>query len=353
MDGSLNHYRILVSNPLGPEVFPLAPVLRKFGLSVMEFDSRILSWQYRFYMKPVQRLVTNFKKDWDLFAKSPYSIHPYREKMFHQAIRIFRPDILFIVRGNGYSQRFLRGVREQDNIKGIIGWWTKGSKWFELAKGEVNDYDLFFFVNHDFVSRLKQDGHGHCLYLPHAANTDYYRPLAAGKEIPIFFVGNWSSRRQKFIEAILPFSPIICGPRWRQNNLTNFPVLKCLRQRNLSPVRVNERYNQSRIVLNMNVIDPPPDMVGWFNQRVFDVPASGTFLLTEYEKGLEELYNIGEEVETFRTTEELKDKVAYYLNNEAARERIARKGYERVMRLGTWEHRLRDIFPLISRLISP
>ena len=318
--------------------------MRKYGWEVREFDSGMMSWHYRMWMKPVQRLITNFKKDLDLFAHNPFSLHPYREEKLRLAIREFRPHILFVIRGHGFSPAFLQEVREKYKIQKVVGWWTKGSKWYELAETEARGYDLFFFMNRDFVIRLRQAGHPQCYYLPHAANTEQYYPLDnVEKTLPVLFVGTWSKRRQHFMEALLPYAPIIYGPKWRQSNLLNFSLLRCLRGRYLSPSQVNERYNRSKVVLNLNVLEVPPHLEGGFNQRIYDVPASGSFLLTEKAKGLEEIFVIGEEVEAFGDAAELQDKAAFYLKNDSAREKIARKGYEKVQRVWTWDQRVQEM----------
>jgi spore maturation protein CgeB len=65
--------------------------------------------------------------------------------------------------------------------------------------------------------------------------------------------------------------------------------------------------------------------------------------LTEKAKGLEEIFVIGEEVEAFGDAAELQDKAAFYLKNDSAREKIARKGYEKVQRVWTWDQRVQEM----------
>lgn len=67
-----------------------------------------------------------------------------------------------------------------------------------------------------------------------------------------------------------------------------------------------------------------------YTRRNFQIPAMKTFMLGEHSDELATLFAEGEEAEYFRSREELVDKVGFYLRHDAARERIARKGYERV-----------------------
>ena len=60
--------------------------------------------------------------------------------------------------------------------------------------------------------------------------------------------------------------------------------------------------------------------------RVFDVLACGGFLLAERSDDLEQLFEVGLEVEAYSTLAELKRKVAFYLANPEAARAIADRG---------------------------
>ncbi len=76
------------------------------------------------------------------------------------------------------------------------------------------------------------------------------------------------------------------------------------------------------------------------NQRVFDVPACGAFLLTDHQSSLYELFETGKEVVTYRDIEEIQDLVRFYLDNPSARDAIVKKARERVLKEHTYRHRL-------------
>jgi len=83
-------------------------------------------------------------------------------------------------------------------------------------------------------------------------------------------------------------------------------------------------------------------MKNGLNQRVFDVPASGAFLLTDYKEALWEVFS-REEVVTFATIEEAQEKVAYYLKYPETRLRVAARARERVLSQHTYGHRAQVI----------
>jgi len=114
--------------------------------------------------------------------------------------------------------------------------------------------------------------------------------------------------------------------------------------------RLIKQYQAAKIVLNIN---------SWFmershgiNQRIFDVPACGAFLMTDYMDELASYFEVGREIETYRSIEELVDKVRFYLRHDNLRVRIAKSGYEKAQRLPTWRDRAREMVKALG-LPSP
>lgn len=95
-------------------------------------------------------------------------------------------------------------------------------------------------------------------------------------------------------------------------------------------------YNACKINLNATSLQMPQAV----NQRVFDVPACGAFLLTDRQEALEELFVPGKEAIAFEDPGELPDLVRYYLARPEDRARIARRGRERVLAEHTYRKRL-------------
>jgi len=71
-----------------------------------------------------------------------------------------------------------------------------------------------------------------------------------------------------------------------------------------------------------------------YTTRSWEIPACGTFLLSERTPAMQEFYREGKEAEFFEGPEEFMDKVKFYLDNDAARKRIAAAGYARVIASG-------------------
>jgi hypothetical protein len=77
--------------------------------------------------------------------------------------------------------------------------------------------------------------------------------------------------------------------------------------------------------------------------RDFEITSCGGFYFTEYLQELEDHYELGEEIVTFRTHDEFYDLIDYYLKADDERERIRKAGYER-SKEHTWKNRFNKAF---------
>jgi spore maturation protein CgeB len=91
-------------------------------------------------------------------------------------------------------------------------------------------------------------------------------------------------------------------------------------------------------------------MKGGINQRVFDVPACGSFLLTDYRRQLEQVFEPGREVVCYSSIEEIEDLTAYYVQHEHERRQIAARAHARVLQEHTYVHRLTRLVERMRRL---
>jgi spore maturation protein CgeB len=64
--------------------------------------------------------------------------------------------------------------------------------------------------------------------------------------------------------------------------------------------------------------------------RCFEIPATGSMLLSEYTEDAASLYEAGKSADFFKTPEELVEKVKMYLSNEELRKQVAHNGHLKV-----------------------
>lgn len=71
-----------------------------------------------------------------------------------------------------------------------------------------------------------------------------------------------------------------------------------------------------------------------YTRRTFEIPACGVFLLAERTEWMQEMFREGVEADFFASPEEFVEKIKFYLQNEAVRQRIAAAGRHKVLRGG-------------------
>jgi len=151
--------------------------------------------------------------------------------------------------------------------------------------------------------------------------------------------------RQACIEQLRGFSPVIRGDRgWRMLLNADFVLRPPLDYYRELP------YFYNACTVNFNATNL--QMGTAVNQRLFDVPACGGFLLTDHQESLEELFNVGEEVITYRDLAEIPDLVRFYLGNPTAREKLAGRGRKRVLSQHTYRHRLQTLIETMQTRYS-
>ncbi|MCK5074896.1 MAG: glycosyltransferase family 1 protein, partial [Calditrichia bacterium] len=74
--------------------------------------------------------------------------------------------------------------------------------------------------------------------------------------------------------------------------------------------------------------------------RVFDVPAAGGFVLTDWKESLTDLFDVENELATFKSIEEMNDKISFYYNNPDLRKKIMGNARERVINEHLIHHRM-------------
>lgn len=107
---------------------------------------------------------------------------------------------------------------------------------------------------------------------------------------------------------------------------------------------MNKIFYLSRINLNITL----PSIETGMPQRILDIMGSGGFVLTNYQREIEDYFEIGKEIEVFRDLDELMEKVPYYLSHEEERLQIAMNGYQKVRKCFSYIHQLTHILEIVE-----
>ena len=81
--------------------------------------------------------------------------------------------------------------------------------------------------------------------------------------------------------------------------------------------------------------------------RIWDILACGGFLLTNYQSEIPNYFEIGKDLETYSSEEELLEKCSYYLKYEDERKQIAQNGQNKSKEFHRLENRLQEMLSYV------
>lgn len=84
------------------------------------------------------------------------------------------------------------------------------------------------------------------------------------------------------------------------------------------------------------------------NQRAFDIPAAGGFLLTDYRPALEEIFDLKKDIAVYKDSAEARELVDYYLKHPQQREKMSASAREKIITAHTYDHRIETIINKMS-----
>ena len=108
---------------------------------------------------------------------------------------------------------------------------------------------------------------------------------------------------------------------------------------------LHQVYSASAINFNATSLQ----MKAAVNQRIFDAPAAGGFVLTDFREQLAELFKVGEEVAVFWEPGEIPELARFYLKHPQVREKMTGRARRRVLAEHTYRHRVAVMLETMRR----
>ncbi|BBD08903.1 CgeB family protein [Desulfovibrio ferrophilus] len=159
----------------------------------------------------------------------------------------------------------------------------------------------------------------------------------------------WEATRQyrkECVQGTLGFSPLIAGDTgWKTTFAHEDRDWRWHKELNYYE-ELPYFYPLSEVNFNCT----SQQMKGAVNQRVFDVPAAGAFVLTDHRVQMENLLEPGKEVAYYDQPEDAPEMIRHYLDHPAERERIIQAARKRILAEHTYEHRLESLFRTMKNI---
>lgn len=116
--------------------------------------------------------------------------------------------------------------------------------------------------------------------------------------------------------------------------------------------QISQTFGRYEVVLNFSHVwsdgRPGSRLIPHVRLRDFEAPMCRTCYLTGHTDEINEFYEVGQEIDTYRSPEELVDKTKLYLSHPEQAEKMREAGYRRARRDHTWTKRFQQLFNKIG-----
>jgi len=208
-------------------------------------------------------------------------------------------------------------------------------------------YDLVLVASDRFATTIATRSAAPVVPLHQAADPERFRPGMSGPAHELLFVGNSRGVRRPILDDITPtrYDLAVYGGGWPPDLLD--PAY--LRGSSVPNGELPAYYGSAAIVLNDHWQESAE--AGFLNNRLYDVLASGGFVISDAVDGLREEFDDG--VVAYHDAADLVRLVDHYLADPAARAERAERGRRAVLERHTFSHRVDEILRLLERLDLP
>lgn len=251
--------------------------------------------------------------------------------------------------------------------------------------------DLSLVFNYNWTIQLNAMGYykgigANVLYSPLGTNPNTYKPYNCKQINDVIFIGVNKGYRRNMIKTIADNNIKIkaYGSKWRNIQLTAGIIRNELKISNdkkrkiydefkwyskhftnlhnifgtyLSLPELIKMYSRSKITINfpgyfevnndeqnINIETAPKGIKG----RDIEATMCGAFYITEHSEQIAQMYDIGTEIETYNNTDDLLNKLHYYLDNPLEATAIGWTGRIKALQEYTWNKQIRNVFNKIG-----
>jgi spore maturation protein CgeB len=294
-------------------------------------------YEYTHFL-PALRALGHEVTFFDSFSRTIHPDFTAINRALLEIVDALQPDVVFcVLRGYEIWLETLTLIRQAGAR--LVNWATDDSwRYPQFSKFVAPVFDAWMTTSHTANILAQQDGHSNFILTQWAANTDWLaEPLPAREcQYPVTFIGSAYGNRPHQVAALKARGiEVRCfGYGWEKGPVATQDIPHIIRA---SVISLN--FSDSSVYFQ----GLRPHRGRQIKARVFEVPGSGGFLLTEHVEHLKDYYTPHHEVEVFQDMDDLTTKIRYYLEHHEERNAIARQGFMRTCKEHTYDIRFRDL----------
>jgi len=301
-----------------------------YGNAIFDYTTFLPSRDANRYVRKIRNLLAQVRSEKQLSALNT---------AFVAMAKTFGPDLIMVFKGLHVLPQTIRSLQAAGMavINCHVDDFFNTGYLQEHSKECFNLYDMHFSSRRHLFEEYRQKGARAVGFYEFAYDPTVFYPLGPnGQAIPpcaVSFVGSWSPYRTEQIEALggLDEQVHVWGWGWQRakGRLAKYPNIKLWNK-----LAYLEDFCRvvagSKICLNILT----PENRDQSNLRNFEIPACRGFQLAQRTKQILTVFGENESIACYEGSEELRNKVIYFLEHSEQRQAIQHKGYELVTKGG-------------------
>jgi spore maturation protein CgeB len=309
--------------------------IEKSGHELIPFDDRA------FVIPGIFRQKVRLLQKWDL------------NRLNNQLLSLAsdsRPNLFLVAGGNRILPETVQKIK---NLGIQTALWTiDAPRDFQPILNAAPSYDFIFCGGTEAQELLARARIKKTYWLPFACDPEVHAPVDTdpvekktwGSDVS--FVGSYYSNRARILEKISDSDLRIWGPGWDKLE-NNSPLKKQATDTHMKPEEWAKVFATSKVNIVIHFQDGET-LCYQAAPRVYEALACRSFLLVDEQKDVKALFQDGKHLAIFKNTEDLRQKITYYLNQSDERKKIAYQGYEMTVGSHTYLHRMQEMFSVIE-----
>ena len=276
-------------------------------------------------------------------------IFPYLEERSYSTVlrevRAFQPDLV-IIPGEQPPPAVVGGIKTRSRAK-VVQWFPDALTGFGRDYLLASDYDAIFVKDHYIADTFREKLEKPVYVLQQACNPMWHHRVELTPQdwqrygCDLTVAGNLYYWRARQLEHFKDYDLKIWGtyiPHWLES-----PAKKRHQHHYVAEEEKARAYNAAKIVMNMLHYAE----IDGYNLRTYEAAGCGAFQVVDWKPCLPLYFEPEVEMVTFRSLDELKEKVDYYLAHDDERQAIADRAYARAHGEHTYECRLQQLLEIV------
>jgi len=317
-------------------------------------------------------LITGFKKPWNSgwyykagFEKNGYKVTTFDPALISNPIdtilnltKELKPNFILYTKAELPAEIFL----ELKRFTKIIQWYPDPiiPEWLYPY---VQASDIFFTMSEGLLDKFKKLN-PNIFWLTQAFEPSFFQIGSIEPEdvktfsADVSFVGNLGSKpqylpRKKYLERVINegFHLKWWGPKIPRK-LSTIPLIfgKLGSTYGGKFIWGSEYAKVAQLSKIFLAFDAHPHIRKSMSARMYTAVGCGAFYLCQHVDGIEEVLEPDKEIVTFRSEDEMIDKINFYLPKEDLRRTIAEAGRNKVLQEHTYEVRIRQMLEIVQNV---